>query len=390
MTEAPSTAFVPTSLPFDQWPSAHRAAWLRALNKGSLFEEASAATKWKEATIKLNRDNYGFWLSWLIFLKLDIAETQPQDLVTQSNISGFIDALKIINEGYTPYTRISCLHNAMLVLAPEQRGYDWSWLNNAAKHLRGYAKSKGKKEEALRPVTDLARLGLTLMQRAKKQTQGMSADRLRLTELKRAELFRDGLIITFLAHRLLRIDNYTHLEIGKSIHIFEASASVFIEGSETKGDKIIEHPFPKKLFSYLNYYLTKIRPFLCARTQESRPQNLAALWINRFGKPLAEQSLRKAVNRRTKAAFGKAHSVHWFRDAGATTLISQEPSLALLAARMLSHSGPQIIEKHYDHTPRSLGVKRYAKELSKIRRGRMKGEKINKIQQQHLKQTSDP
>ena len=361
--------FSPKSLPLKEWPSEHSSAWNGAFLDKSLFNNAARATQWRDDSIRKTLKGYGVWLNFLKSIGVTIEGTAPEFLVTQSHVHRYIEALLATNTGYTPYNRICELCDAIRVMAPF---HDWGWLFNARSHLRSKAKASRKKNIEGLSASKLEKLGVSLMHQAERLLDDHTYQAKPGREWRRAETYRDGLMIAILARRSLRNKNISQLSIGADIIIHKASATIFIEARDAKAHKIIELPFPIALFNYLLTYISTYRPVLLSRRKIGSSDTLNALWINRSGTPLSEQSFRKIIRNRTEADFGRGITPHWFRDIGATTLISADPGAANLAANLLSHNGPEQLEKHYNHTSPNLGAGRYAQALAKMRRGTRK------------------
>lgn len=350
------------STSFDDWPPRHRSAWDQAIDNISLFQERKTSVSWKPQTIINYCKVYTRWLKWNKLKGIKINDTRPEDLMHRKAIEAYIADIKKTNNDRSCYNQLSSLYNIMRIIAPDQ---DWTWLNNAGKFYRKIAEASKEIKRLDQDSNDLINLGLSLMTQAADETTKNKRHRSGISRRKLALKYRDGLMIALLASRQFRIQNFTDLELGKSIQIYETTASLFLDGDETKEGNIIECIFPVSLFDNLQSYIATHRRILLEKA--ANPDKVMALWVSEAGGPLVERSLYGAIKKRTRQAFGYTVSPHKFRHAAATTLIEHAPQSAQLASTLLGHKRGDIVEKHYNQANPELGVARYAAELAKVR-----------------------
>src|ERR1019366_3364946 len=82
------------------------------------------------------------------------------------------------------------------------------------------------------------------------------------------------------------------------------------------------------------------------------------LWVDRFGKPMEEATLRSLIKTYTRAEFGKAVWPHLFRDCLLTTVAIDQPDLMGITASLLGHTNARTGEKHYNQA-RMLDASRH-------------------------------
>ena len=181
-----------------------------------------------------------------------------------------------------------------------------------------------------------------------------------LTDLQRALMYRDGLMIALLIRRPIRLTNFCALRMGESLVMQESSAAIAFDPDQTKTHRPIEAPFPPGLRDALSRYIEVYRPILLTASQKATGIETDVLWISRDGTELAEVSLHNAIRRRTKDAFGAALPPHWFRDASVTTLVHDAPASARLTTGILGHTSPEIGEKHYNQAHMIDSARKYA------------------------------
>ena len=352
-------SFQPKCLKFEDWPEAHQAAWRRGIKKGDLFDEGGDGAHWRPRSKEKTSKGYGAWLWWNICRGVALETTQPADLVTQAAILAYIASLQLINSSRTIACRIQELYDAIRVMAPPRKGeHDWQWLQNAMKNLHADAQSSKDKRARLQTADDLERLGRDLMAQADtapKRKRGKG-----LTDIQRALMYRDGLMISLLIRRPLRISNFCALRMNESLIIQEFSTAITFDADETKTHRPIEAPFPPVLRDALRHYIEHYRPILLNASQKAKGIETDALWISRDGTELVERSFHGAIRRRTQAAFGAPLPPHWFRDASVTTLVHDAPESARLTMGLLGHSSPEIGEKHYNQALMIDSARKYA------------------------------
>jgi hypothetical protein len=83
-----------------------------------------------------------------------------------------------------------------------------------------------------------------------------------LSELGRAALYRDGLLLVFLAYHPLRLRNLASLRIGQHLLVQEDRIILKVEASETKARKCIEQELSLRLSLAMRRYSNRYRKVL--------------------------------------------------------------------------------------------------------------------------------
>ena len=218
--------------------------------------------------------------------------------------------------------------------APE---HDWSWLKPILARLRGRAVPVRDKRARLRSAHELLALGHQLMQAAVTAT-GPSLR-------QRARLYRDGLMIAFLAARPLRLANLTQLELGRELIQRPSGWWLEIPGTDTKTGQPLELPFPEDLVPALKLYLGTWRPRL-ARPERSAANT--ALWLSHRGNAVSDIHAYNLIMAHTRATFGQPVNPHLFRDVAATTVALERPEQVRITARLLGHASFATTERYYN------------------------------------------
>jgi integrase/recombinase XerD len=259
---------------------------------------------------------------------------------------------------------------------------DWTWLWNIVHRLNRIAVPGGRKHGRLVPSNELFSFGLELMHEADRNTI--------MKPLRKASMFRDGLMISLLAARPFRIRNFTSIEIGQ--HLSEKGERYYLhfEAAETKTSKALEMPFPPNLVIYLVKCLTLFRPILLTgyvRTSEvsARRATTLGLWISVFGRKMAEVSIYCRIVKQTKKKFGKSVNPHLFRDCVATSIALEDPQHVHIITSILGHTTLSTSERYYNHASSLKASGMYQAQILSMRRDtakiarnqRQRGGKIN-------------
>lgn len=334
------------------WPLKHQHAWNNAFDKSGLFAKPGPAKKWRKKSIDKNRKGYGIWQNWILeHSGLDqsfIDTSSPEDLVTQDLVSKYILDLLNSRSSMTVYNRIQELYDCIRIMTPHLPKKHWEWLKNAWMNLRSDAYPARNKLLRLKEADQLEGLGFKLMSEAEEAHKRNYRDGDGLTEIQRALMFRDGLMIALLIRRPFRIENFYSLTIGRNLLIDQTGSSFIFKASEMKGKRSVSIPFPQNLNAALKRYLDHYRPTLLSGSSNTRASTNNALWISRYGTALTQGPLRVAIYKRTEAEFGVRIPPHWFRDSAVTTMIRDTPESAKITGLILGHTSPDIVQKHYN------------------------------------------
>jgi len=136
--------------------------------------------------------------------------------------------------------------------------------------------------------------------------------------------------------------------LGTSLILHKSGATLVLPAEQMKGKRPFESSFPPNLIPALKIYLEIYRPYLLSLQYEKTSDPITGLWISIEGRAMADQSIRNAIKRRTRAAYGRDLTPHLFRDASVTTLVRDAPASAQLTKAILGHSTIETTNKHYN------------------------------------------
>jgi integrase/recombinase XerD len=343
--------------PIVEWPEADQAAWAVAMRAGNPFEPGGLAALWAPATRRKTSNGYGRWIVWLDE-RGDLDTTAaPAARVTRERVLAYQADLRTMYSPHGVHNALQELGDAMRAMAPDS---DWLWITRAADRLRRRARSVRDKASRLQSPERLAALGQQLMDAA-----DAGADR---PTLERAMLFRDGLIIAFLAYQPIRARNLAAITRGQHLASHNGNWWLAFAAGETKArQQPLEFPFPKALEPYLERYLATHRLALLTRGGRQPAQPASALWVSSCGTAMAYGAIAKQVRRHTRNAFGTALNPHCFRDCAATFIAIVDPEHVRIIAAILGHSTLATSERYYNQARGLEAGRRYHGTLAAIR-----------------------
>ena len=346
---------VRTCLPVSDWPAEDRRLWEESTTApASLLDDGGTRSRLRATTNKNVAKSYGRWLHWLTEQGLLDPDEPPEVRITRDRVEAFIYALLDGgNEYSTASQRIGELRAAARAIAPDR---NWDWFKAPMRNLRNKATPKRDKPLALPGADELVDLGFDLMEASRKITElGLGA-----------VLYRDGLMIAFLALQPLRLKNLAQLEVGKTLARTGDSWAFFFTGDQTKNHRPIEGTWPAMLNEHLATYLTEMRPLLAQRRRTSQMEPGQHLWLSAEGTRLSEKRIHAAIEKRTRERCGYELSPHKFRDAAATTLAFERPENARAAAPLLHHSSLGTTETYYIRSQGRAAQHRYLQAVDTV------------------------
>lgn len=345
----------PMSLKFERWTAAQQRAWKAAFIKGDVFEPGGRALHWRPNTVHSVKDSYGHWLGWLKETGGLKEGARAAEGVTPENVARYIDDLRERASDWTVTSRVSQLHMAVKVMAPET---DWLWLCDLWKRLDRRAKPLHDKNARLADPADLLACGIGAMEEAGNGRKG------RLCE--RATRYRDGLMVALLAARPFRLANLTQMELGR--HLVRAGEGYVLKFAteETKNRHPIEAPFPDNLVPYLETYLATYRPLLY-RCPNRDPKHAQRLWLSIWGRGLCGNMVYRRIVALTEEKLGRAINPHAFRHAAATSIAFADPEHVRIIMPILGHGSLATSDEYYNLAQAVEASRRYYEHLQSLR-----------------------
>lgn len=318
------------SLPLDHWPSADRAAWEEACRPSVRFKRGGAASHFRPVTQKELCKRYGLFLGFLRRsgrLELNAAAAA---LVIFDHVQGYVTELQARTSSVNVYGSIQKLRRMVQLIAPK---CELDWLIAIERQLFAEMRPRSKWHRVV--YTDvLVDAGLTLMAEAEMSKR---------SDLARARMFRNGLIIALLALCPIRLKNFAALEIGRSFVNVEGTWWIILTKDETKEKRVDERPVHQELTASIERYLAVYRPILAKGDASTN-----SLWMAINGKPMTYASLKDLIPEITRMTVGIPVNPHMFRTAGATTLATRAGDKPHAGGALLHHRHGPVTQGHYN------------------------------------------
>jgi integrase/recombinase XerD len=320
--------------PLEEWPEADQTWWLAALVPGDLLQEGGSRAGYSEHTNRGLERNYGRWLTWLDRRGQLDRTGSPSDRITPAQVRAYVADLERYNATHTILTKLGDLLAAARVMEPPR---DWAWINQIARPIRARHQPARPKRPRLVATSTLFNLGLDLMAAAERVTSTRD----------RAVGFRDGLMLSSLAARPLRLANLVGLTLERTLVRRGKHWWIEIPAANTKTKQPIELPWPEPLIAALEIYLSCHRPVLAECYEPGRPAAGQALWLSRGGGAMSRNRIYDRITKLTLKNLGRSVNPHLFRDCAATSLAIEDPRHVRIASTLLGHRRFATTERFY-------------------------------------------
>ncbi|OQM76242.1 hypothetical protein BFN67_15215 [Pseudaminobacter manganicus] len=314
------------------WPRIDRELWIAACEPARFLERTRPASIWSKPRRRIVEQAYGQWLAWLGREDLLDPAEAPQDRVTPERMDAFITELQNRVAPWSVAMMIGALKRILDMITAEA---DWTWLRSICADLKLIARPSRNRFAHMVTPAQLFDLGLSMMNEAE-QVDGHPK--------RIAVRMRDGLLIAMLISCPIRIANLAQIEIGAHLLPADDRYRLHFDTDETKTGREYDTELPVTLTSYVDHYLRIHRPALLARGDGRRTDRL---WIDRWGKPMAEASIRTQIEFNTRNAFGRHIWPHLFRAIAATGVVDEAPEAIGITPDLLGHTSVNTTEKHY-------------------------------------------
>lgn len=337
-----------------RWPEADRLVWEELVRPGNVIDGAGPFANLRQATLEKWRNAYGFFLGHLRRIGVDLDAEPPAERATLDHLRAFAGSISNL----AAWTQAGYFEGVHAVLTAAYPARDWSRLTAAKHNLRRRANNAPRARRAFRAVTGdvLLELGQSMLAEAR--------DKAGPIDIHTAELWRDGLMIAFLAAHPMRIVNFALLEIGTTIRKKGPDYRVAIHGTASKNHRPFDFSVAPLIAAELDAYLEVCRPVFPGGTSSDSGR----LWLAMHGQPWSHKSAGRRISARTEQRLGIRVTPHQFRHAAATTLALAGGSCARLAKALLTHATPDLAERVYSQATQLDASREYAKVLEGLRR----------------------
>jgi len=314
--------------PLHDWPAADREAWNRACVAAKRLKPGGAAARLRPSTrTSLVRAN-GYLLDFCLRNGFFDQNAEVGAHVSPKIIDGFVRELRDRVGSVTRLSYIARIGRIVRILAPRR---DLAWLRDIEADLRYEAQPRPKYHRIV-PSHRLLALGLELIARGEASRH--------LTNLTRARLVRDGLMVALLALCPIRLRNFAELRIGRQLRRIGDTWWIILEAAETKSDRPDERPVPEILTPYIDRWLECWRPLF------RNPED--AFWSSIKGGRLAYTYVGQIITETTRRELAVAVNPHLFRDCAIYTIATEAGDRMGIGSGLLQHTDDRTIEKCYN------------------------------------------
>lgn len=326
---------LPPRLPFDQWPPLDQIAWRHALDADPLKSDGGGGSHWRASTRQTFEHAYGRWLAWLAAAGLLDERVRPGARAQHETVRAYLRSLMDAAAEYTVANQLGGLGAVLSVMEPSG---DFTFISRVASRIRSGAQPPRSFLEKRRPIREVFDLGQDLMGQAEKD-DGLRA-------IRRAVLFRDGLLLCLWTLRPFRIANLGSIELGRNLAPTSRGYRLRFSATEVKNRASIDQPWPSALDAPLARYLDEHRLTLLNAAKTVAPCN--ALWVSFEGRGMRSASVGDAITRRTEARFGAGMGPHLMRYIVSTAVAENDPHNVYDIPSILGHTGLETSERYYN------------------------------------------
>jgi integrase len=314
--------------PIEEWPTADRKAWEKACTVGHRLKPGGAASRLRPSTRASLLRAYGYLFDFCRRKTMFDPSASAGEHVTPTIMDAFVQELRERVGSVTRLTYITRIGRVASMLAADR---DLSWLREIEADLRYEARPRPKYHRIV-PTHRLQALGLKLISRGETSTQ--------LTDLVRARLVRDGLMIALLARCPIRLGNFAMLRVGQQLRRIGDTWWIILSSAETKSERPDERPIPEILNSHIDRWLENWRLHFLS------PDN--ALWPSTKGGALAYTYVGAIITETTRRELGVPINPHLFRDCAVYTIANAAGQRMEIASGLLQHADERSVEKAYN------------------------------------------
>lgn len=342
------------SLKNSDWPEADLALFDALYRCGSILDVRGLFAGHRAGSRRTTRYAYASWLGWLVGRDPAALMEPPEARATATRLVEWVAS----RGDLSPVSVASLVVSAVEPLMAMSPDMDWTPQRRVLDRLRLRARMhcSHRKSGRIKSSRSLLRIGTELA------ASGAGYPPKSLSEARRR---RDGAMIAVLSLLPIRRRAFCNIQLGRHVEPLPPFR-ITVDAELSKTGAVWTAVPPNELIPILDDYLRHVRPFLADRSQESDP----ALWLNDHGRRLAPNTMTGRITAATRKNLGTAVSPHLFRDAAATTLVTESPEAARAVRDILGHKGFDTVDKHYNHARMIDASRRYAGMLVKLEKGK--------------------
>lgn len=310
------------------WPQAlRRLQDLRQIKAGT-FTKRNVASTWREGTFNLHVCSISFFVGWLNWSGRINDGAELNGWATPEALGAYVAEMRAA--GLSPRTiatRVDGVRAALAALAPE---IPTAWIMQGINRLRAEPSDRRRTQARMQHTAKIVELGMSLIRQAVQ-------DRGNATPCQRAVLYRDGLIIVFMALAVPRLKPVSMMRLGEHLVRQGDGYRIAWSAAEMKEARPYEAQLVPELSGLISRYLDEFRSVLAAKSKAPGRDAEAAVWLNQRGDPLSSRLIYDLIVARTGAVFEAPMFPHAFRHSAATTVVLERPDLIRLVTPLLQH-----------------------------------------------------
>jgi integrase len=315
-------------LKIDEWPDRDQTAWAGACHPHLRLRRGGRAAHLKDATHKDLASRFGAFLGFLERTHRLQRDRSALTFIAPDVIMEYVAELQARVSSVTVHGSIYKLRRMAEILDPD---LDLLWLREIEIELEDRMRPAPKGHRVV-SADKIFKAGVALIGKAETQT-----DR---TDLQRARMARDGLLIAFLAICPIRLKNLASLTIGGTIVSDGDEWWMLLPDTDTKSNRLDHRVIPQVLAQWIDVYIGRHKPVF--------PTSETAMWPSQYGGAMSASGVQRLVTETTRRELGKAVNPHMFRHCVPYTIASIDGSQIDLASSLLQHNDPRTTQKHYN------------------------------------------
>lgn len=316
------------SLKIGEWPRPDREAWMDACRPNVRLRRGGRAAHLKEVTRKDLARRFGGFLDFLQRAGRLQRDQSALALIEPMIIQEYIDELRARVSSVTVSRSVYKLRRMAEILDPE---FDEHWLREVELDLIDQMRPAPKGHRLVNS-NRIFEAGTSLIERAETEPN--------CTDLQRARMARDGLLIAFLAVCPIRLKNLAALTMGETIARLGGEWWLLLSDADTKSKRLDHRLIPDALAPWIDLYTEKYKPAF--------PRSETAMWPSQYGGAMSYTGVQRLVADTTTRELGKTIRPHMFRHCVPYTIANIDGSQIDLASSLLQHTDPRTTEKHYN------------------------------------------
>ena len=332
----------------EEWPPALSRAWRDAVHPSAMFDDSGLASGWSGTARQSVENGLGHYLGFLSRIGGVGSNTQVEQLCNPDWLRRYHRFCKERRlSPATIATRFNMLNEALRVMAPKMNRVR---LVKGLRRLQATERAHRRKEIPPVSASDLYFAGIARMERV--QDQGYQKRDVQAVQ------FGDGLMMTILALKPIRIRTLARMDVGQHLSRKGDRYVVSFSAGETKNAHPVYADLPIELTPFVEDWLKVYRPVLLGSSVTP------AMWVSCYRDRMAAATIYMRFCASTFEELGHRINPHMVRSIVATSVSISIPSEARIIPSLLDHRTSTIARQHYIVADRLSASARYVAGLA--------------------------